>query len=172
MAWVGRLAHITLDTDDKESLQKFHIWKKRIHTLLYAHPWLTHADPFKIAALDSDCQKCYAHYDQLLYAALCDAVQGEQLESVVLQCTSGAQALIDLIERNESSHARASIGLLLEMVQLISWDVNSAQDPRKIIADITRINGRLNNLETPIKLPEELFLAILLGRFSRHLPKV
>ena len=68
MAWVGRIAHITLDTDDKEALQKFHIWKKRINTLLYAHPWLIHPDPFQIAQLDADCKKCYAHYDQLLYA--------------------------------------------------------------------------------------------------------
>ena len=46
MAWVSRLAHITLDTDDKEALQKFHIWKKRISTLLYAQPWLIHV-PWK-----------------------------------------------------------------------------------------------------------------------------
>ena len=37
-AWVSRLAHITLDTDDTEAIQKFHIWRKRIVTLLCAQP--------------------------------------------------------------------------------------------------------------------------------------
>ena len=108
------------------------------------------------------------HYDMLLFEVLTNNVTGQQLESIVLAASGGAAAYNSLCVKNESTHARASVSLLLQLVQLIDWSHDGRVDPRQIVAEMTRIKGRLNNLEKPIALHNDILQAILLGRYARH----
>ena len=83
--------------------------------------------------LSDDQTQCLAHYDSLFFEVLCNVVTGAQLESIVLASSSGAAAYAALCAKNESTHARASVSRLLQLVQLIDWQHDKCSDPRQIV---------------------------------------
>ena len=128
-------------------------------------PWLIFPPfPDDKAMMSPDEKRVFEHYDKLLFMPLCDIVEGSQLETIILAESSGAEALKAFIKKNESTHARASINLLLELIMMVYWDQVTTVEPRIIVAKMNNIHGRVHNLVTPITLPAEIFQAILLAR--------
>ena len=143
-AWVGRFKNINLDTDDAAQLANFHLWRKRMEIVLNNYQWLLYP-PDDIALAGDDDQAIFFHFDQLFFSVLTENVCGSQLEDVVLACTSGCAAYAALCARNESAHVRASIGLFVDLVQLIDWEKEPRLDPRSTVAQMTRISHHILN---------------------------
>ena len=134
--------------------------------VLNQYSWLIY--PPDGITMDEEEAAVFFHFDQLLFSVLTENVCGSQLENVILASESGCAAYAALCARNESAHVRSSIGLFVDLVQLIDWEKEPRLDPRSTVAEMTRISSRLKNLDRPVTLPEDMLQAILLARYVRH----
>ena len=108
---------VKLDTDNKQQMEKFYIWRKRMTAMamganvqmlfdmtLNDMRDLQNAVDATPRITDEDKAKAKAYWsaaDEAMYSILVKVVSGKQLESVVLEETGFANAWRRLCEKNE-----------------------------------------------------------------------
>ena len=102
-----------MNTASKDDLANFPVWRQRFEAVTNSLgvEYVVQHETALLAGLDADE---YNHYDSQLYNVLVSAIQGPQLQSVVLLASNnkrGHEAYKRLCEHNESTqHTHASWG--------------------------------------------------------------